>query len=74
ELEIPRDRNGSFDPQFVKKRQNRLTGLNDQILSLYTKGMTTRDIESHLQEIYGSDVSRILISKVTDSILEEVTA
>jgi len=73
EIETPRDRNGEFDPQFVKKGQTRLTHFDDQILSLYAKGMSTRDIVASFKEMYGADVSATLISKVTESVIEKVT-
>ena len=66
ELETPRDRDGSFEPQLVKKGQTRFTSMDDKILSLYTKGMTTREIVATFKEMYGADVSPTLISKVTD--------
>jgi putative transposase len=72
-IEVPRDRNGSFEPQIVKKHQTRFDGFDDKILSMYARGMTTRDIQGHLQEIYGVEVSPTLISNVTDAVLEEVT-
>jgi len=72
EVETPRDRNGHFDPQFVKKGQTRLTHFDDQILALYAKGMSTRDIVSAFQEMYGAEVSAALVSKVTESVLERV--
>ena len=72
EIETPRDRSGSFSPQFVKKGQTRLTHFDDQILALYAKGMSTRDIVSAFQEMYGADVSPTLVSKVTESVLERV--
>ena len=72
ELETPRDRNGTFQPQVVAKGQTRFTGFDDKILSLYARGMTTRDIQAHLQEIYQVEVSPTLISQVTDAVLEEV--
>ncbi len=72
ELETPRDRNATFEPQIVAKNQTRWTGFDDKILSLYARGMTTRDIEAHLKEIYGVDVSPTLISTVTDAVQEEV--
>lgn len=72
ELEIPRDREGSFEPQLVKKHQTRLEGFNEKILSLYAHGLTTRDIQSQLQELYGVEVSPTLISNVTDAVSEEV--
>ena len=72
ELSVPRDRVGEFDPQIVKKGQRRFTGFDDKILSMYARGMTTRDIQGHLEEIYGVEVSPELISTVTDGILSEV--
>jgi putative transposase len=72
ELSIPRDRTSEFEPQIVKKGQRRFTGFDDKILSMYARGMTTRDIQGHLEEIYGVDVSPELISTVTDGILSEV--
>ena len=73
EIETPRDRDGSFEPQLVKKRQTRFSSLNDKIVSLYAKGMTTREIVATFKEMYDADVSETLISKVTDSVLETVT-
>src|ERR1700694_1563486 len=72
EIEVPRDRNASFEPQIVPKHQTRFTGFDDKILSLYARGMTTRDIEGHLKEIYGVEVSAGLISQVTEAVMEEV--
>ena len=72
ELLTPRDRNGTFEPQLVKKYQTRLTSMDDKILSLYAKGMTTRDIAALFKELYGADVSPTLISKVTDAVTERV--
>ena len=72
DISVPRDRNAEFNPQIVKKGQRRFTGFNDKILSMYARGMTTRDIQSHLEEIYGVEVSADLISAVTDGILTEV--
>src|SRR3982751_2600552 len=74
EIEVPRDRESEFEPVLVEKRQSRLRGLDEAILSLYAKGMTTRDIQSHLEEMYGTEVSRDLISAVTDAVLEDVKA
>ncbi|MDJ3788159.1 IS256 family transposase, partial [Salmonella enterica] len=73
ELRTPRDRDGSFDPQLVKKNQTRITGMDNQILSLYAKGMTTREIAAAFKELYDADVSPALISKVTDAVMEQVT-
>ena len=72
ELETPRDREGSFEPQLVQKRQTRFTSMDDKILSLYAKGMTTREIVATFQEMYGAEVSATLISKVTDAVIERV--
>ena len=72
DLEVPRDRNGSFEPQIVRKGQTRLEGFNDRIIALYARGMTTRDIRAHLREMYDVDVSPDLISRVTDGVLEEL--
>lgn len=74
ELETPRDRNGSFEPKMVAKGQTRFTGFDDKILSLYSRGLSTREIQGHLQEIYGVEVSPGLISNVTDAVAEEVKA
>jgi putative transposase len=74
DLSIPRDRKGRFEPQIVRKHQRRLSGFDDQVLALYARGMTTRDIQGHLEELYDSDVSPALVSAVTDAVLEEVTA
>ncbi len=72
ELQVPRDRNGTFQPQLVKKRQTRLTGFDEKVLSLYSRGMSTREIQGHLEELYGTQVSPALISRVTDAVLEDV--
>lgn len=74
EIEVPRDRDGSFEPQLVKKRQTRFTGFDDKILSMYARGMTVRDIQGHLEELYGVDVSPDLISRVTSAVTEDVVA
>ena len=71
-ITTPRDRNSEFDPQIIKKGQRRFTGFDDKILSMYARGMTTRDIQSHLEDIYGVEVSADLVSTVTDSVLEEI--
>jgi putative transposase len=71
-LDVPRDRNGSFSPQIVRKGQTRLDGFNDRIIALYARGMTTRDIRAHLREMYDVDVSPDLISRVTDAVLDEL--
>jgi transposase-like protein len=69
DLDIPRDRNGEFEPQVIKKNQTDVSNIEDQVLSMYAKGMTTRDISAHLQEVYGVDASAEMISKMTDRIL-----
>src|SRR5579863_10432946 len=73
-IEVPRDRKGSFEPQIVKKHQTRFDGFDEKILSMYARGMTTRDIQGHLEEIYGVEVSATLISNVTEAVAEEVKA
>lgn len=73
-IEIPRDRHGSFEPQIVAKHQTRWTGFDDKIISLYARGMTVREIQSHLEELYGAEVSPSLISSVTDAVADEVKA
>jgi len=72
EIDTPRDRNGTFEPQLVRKGQTRLTQFDDQILALYAKGMSTRDIVATFKEMYDADVSPALISKVTDAVLDRV--
>jgi putative transposase len=72
EVTVPRDRNGTFDPIILPKGQSRFTGFDDKIISMYARGMTTRDIQGHLQEMYGVEVSPTLISQVTDAITDEV--
>jgi putative transposase len=74
QINTPRDRDGSFEPQIVRKRQRRFEGFDDKILALYARGMSTRDISAHLREIYGVEVGRDLISKVTDAVMEDVRA
>lgn len=72
ELETPRDREGTFEPLLVKKQQTRFTSMDDKVLSLYAKGMTTREIVATFKELYGADVSASLISRITDSVIEQV--
>ena len=72
EIEVPRDRNGTFTPQIVAPHQRRFTGFDDKILSMYARGMTTREIQGHLEEIYKVEVSPTLISNVTEAVMEEV--
>lgn len=74
EIEVPRDRNATFEPQLIKKRETRFDGFDEKIISLYARGMTTREIESHLHEIYGVEVSPGLVSSATEAVLEEVRA
>jgi putative transposase len=74
DVNTPRDRDGSFEPRIVKKRQRRFEGFDDKILALYARGMSTRDISAHLEEIYGVSVGRDLISKVTDAVVEDARA
>src|SRR5215210_8140304 len=72
EIDVPRDRDGSFQPQIVKKRQRRLTGVDEIVLSLYAKGLTTGEISAHFAEIYGASVSRDTVSRITDKVVEEM--
>ena len=69
DLDIPRDRKGDFEPQIVKKNQTDISNIEDQVLSMYAKGMTTRDISAHLKDVYGVDASAEMISHMTDRIL-----
>jgi putative transposase len=73
-IDVPRDRNAEFEPQLVKKGQTRFDGFDDKIISLYARGMTQREIQGHLEEIYGVEISPSLISTVTDAVLDEVRA
>jgi transposase-like protein len=73
-IEVPRDRDSSFEPKLVRKRQRRLEGFDDKVLSLYARGLSTRDIQGQLEELYGVEVSPTLISNVTDAVMEEVRA
>jgi putative transposase len=73
-IEVPRDRNGTFEPQLVPKGQTHFDGFDDRIISLYGRGMSVREIQGHLQELYGIEVSPDLISRVTDAVVEEVRA
>ena len=72
EIEVPRDRAGTFEPQIVRKRQRRLNGVDQIVLSLYAKGLTTGEISAHFAEIYGASVSRETISRITDKVIEEM--
>jgi putative transposase len=73
-IDTPRDRAGTFEPRIVRKRQRRFEGFDEKILALYARGMSTRDIEAHLEEIYGVKVGRDLISKVTDAVMDDARA
>jgi len=73
-IEVPRDRHGSFEPQLIPKHQTRWAGFDDKIISLYARGMTVREIQAHLKEMYGAEVSPSLISSVTDAVADEVKA
>jgi transposase-like protein len=70
EIDVPRDRDGSFEPRIVRKRQRRLTGVEDMVISLSAKGLTTGEIQAHLAEVYGAEVSRQTISTITDKVLD----
>src|SRR3954466_7538043 len=74
EIKTPRDRKGSFEPQLVAKRQTRLAGLDERVLGLYAGGMSVRDIARHLTELYGTEIGRDTISRVTDAVLEDIAA
>ena len=74
EIDVPRDRAGTFEPQLVRKRQRRLTDLDAMVLSLYAKGLTTGEISAHLGEVYGASVSKDTISRITDRVVEEMQA
>jgi putative transposase len=74
DINTPRDRDSSFEPQLVRKRQTRLAGLDDKIIGLYAGGMTVRDISDHLSELYGTDIGRDTISSITDAVLDDVRA
>jgi len=73
-INIPRDRDGNFEPQLIGKHQTRWSGFDDKIISLYARGMTVREIKSHLEEMYGTEVSPALISSVTDAVMDEAKA
>src|SRR3954462_3430570 len=72
EIEVPRERAGTFEPQIVRKRQRRLSGVDEMVLSLYAKGLTTGEISAHFAEIYGASVSKETISRITDKVIEEM--
>jgi putative transposase len=73
-IDVPRDRHGAFEPQIIGKHERRFTGFDDKIIALYARGLTVREVQAHLLEMYAVDVSPDLISKVTDSVMTEVTA
>jgi transposase-like protein len=73
-IEVPRDRQGTFEPQLIGKHERRFTGFDDKILALYARGLTVREIQAFLLEMYAVDVSPDLISTVTDAVVAEVTA
>jgi putative transposase len=73
-IDTPRDRDGSFSPKLVRKRQRRFEGFEEKILALYARGLSTRDIEAHIAEIYGVHVGRDLISRVTDAVMDDARA
>src|SRR6266566_6976836 len=73
-IDTPRDRDGSFEPKIVRKRQRRFEGFDEKILALYSRGLSVRDVQAHLREIYGVEVSAGLISQVTDAVMEDVRA
>jgi len=72
DIEVPRDRDGSFEPQLVKKRQRRLSGVDEMVISLTAKGLTTGEVSAHMAEVYGADVSRDTISRITDRVIAEI--
>src|SRR4051794_20001637 len=72
EIDVPRDRAGTFEPQIVRKRQRRLSGVDEIVLSLYAKGLTSGEISAHFQEIYGASVSKETVSRITDRVIEEM--
>ncbi|KIE05455.1 hypothetical protein NF27_DQ00020 [Candidatus Jidaibacter acanthamoeba] len=74
EIEVARDRESSFDPQIVSKRQSRINGIDDKIIALYARGLSTKDIQGQLQELYGIEISPSLISNITSSVMENVRA
>jgi putative transposase len=71
-IEVPRDRARTFEPQVIKKRQRRLTGVDEIVLSLYAKGLTTGEISAHFAEIYSASVSKETISRITDKVIREM--
>ena len=74
EIEVPRDRAGTFEPKIVKKRQRRLTDVDEVVLSRYARGLATGEISAHFAHVYGAVVSQGTISRITDRVIEEITA
>ena len=74
QVDVPRDRAGTFEPQIVRKRQRRLTGVDEIVLSLYAKGLTTGEISAHFAQIYGASVSKETVSRITDRVIDEMQA
>src|SRR5438093_11508521 len=74
EISVPRDREGSFEPRIVKKRQRRLSGVDELVISLAAKGLTTGEIAAHFADVYGAEVSRDTISRITEAVVEELQA
>ncbi len=72
-ISVPRDRDGTFDPQTVPQHTRRLEGFNASVVSLYAKGMTVREIRNHLEEVYETEISPDTVSKITDAVVEELT-
>lgn len=73
-IDVPRDRNGEFEPQLIGKHQTRMAGLDEKVISMYARGMSTRDIQAHIREMYGVEVSAGLVSEVTDAVIDELKA
>src|ERR687884_1341246 len=71
-IDVPRDREGTFEPQIVKKRQRRLSGVDEVVLSLYAKGLTTGEITAHFAEIYGASISKETVSRITDKVVDDM--
>jgi putative transposase len=74
DIEVPRDRKGTFEPRFIEKNQTRFTGFDEKIVAMYARGLSTRDIQEQIQEIYGAEVSPTLISNVTNEVMGEAVA
>ena len=74
DIDVPRDRNGTFEPKLIKKRQRRLEGFDDKVLALYSRGLSTRDIQAQIEELYGVEVSPTLISNITNAVMDDVRA